>query len=287
MRHSLIAAVALAAVLPSAAYAKAAPSKQYKASESVIIDPSKAYILVRMDGGLDIRLLREPTDAEQSEYATERAAALAKAKAKYVKAKASYDTDVAVWNKADPEDRTLMVRPEKPVEPTDANLAFRAIESDKFVTVWTGRVFDKPTRARLLEVQPGTYRLYGQMMEVQNGAAGFCLCMGSVQFDASPGKLTDLGTLHFPIAEARGKDPSWNGLTPGRGGLTAMRVAPDEAAVPAKLATLPRVPAEYRAAGKIDNFFGVMVDRLTALPGVLAYKRDQVIDERTGVAVTD
>lgn len=289
MRRILLAAAALAAALPTAVQAKPEQTRQFKASDSVSINPAKAYILIRMEGGLDIRLLRVATDAERSEYATERTAALEKAKAKYVRAKAGYDADVATWNKARPEDRALMVRPEKPVEPTDANFAFRAIESDKFATVWAGRIFDKPTGARLLEVQPGLYRLYGQMLETQNGAAGFCLCMGSVQFEAAPGKITDLGTIHYPMAEAlRAKaEPSWNGLTPGRGGLTAMRVAPDEAAVPAKLVSLPRVPADYRAAGKIDNFFGVMVDRLTALPGVLAYNRDQVIDERTGAAVTD
>ena len=55
--------------------------------------------------------------------------------------------------------------------------------------------------------------------------------------------------------------------------------------VPASLAALPREAAAYRAAGKIDNFFGVMIERLTALPGVLSYRRDEVIDERAGKAV--
>jgi len=66
-----------------------------------------------------------------------------------------------------------------------------------------------------------------------------------------------------------------------------MRVEPADAEtyIPPKLESLPRTPASYRAAGKIDNFFGVMIDRLTALPGVLAYRRDEVIDEKTGAAV--
>ncbi|NUT01492.1 MAG: hypothetical protein HOP96_10995 [Sphingomonas sp.] len=95
--------------------------------------------------------------------------------------------------------------------------------------------------------------------------------------------------MRYPKAEAlKDKvDPSWNGLTPGKGGLTVMRVEPAGADtyVPPKLASLPHTGASYRAAGKIDNFFGVMVDRLTALPGVLAYHRDEVIDERTGTAL--
>ena len=76
-------------------------------------------------------------------------------------------------------------------------------------------------------------------------------------------------------------------MTKGTGGLTAMRVAPEESPVPSSLASMPRGPAQYRAAGKIDNFFGVMVDRLTALPGVLAYQRDQVIDVPTGAPVNE
>jgi hypothetical protein len=113
--------------------------------------------------------------------------------------------------------------------------------------------------------------------------------MGSVQFDAAPGRITDLGHLRFPLAEALREKvvPSWNGLTIGKGGLTGMRVEPMQPAdpVPASLANLPREAAAYRAAGKIDNFFGVQIDRLTALPGVLAYKRDEVIDVRAGGAV--
>jgi len=66
-----------------------------------------------------------------------------------------------------------------------------------------------------------------------------------------------------------------------------MRVEPADSStyVPARLASLPRVQASYRAAGKVDNFFGVMIDRLTALPGVLAYRRDEVVDERTSSVV--
>ena len=38
-------------------------------------------------------------------------------------------------------------------------------------------------------------------------------------------------------------------------------------------------------AGPMLEDAGVQIDRLTALPGVLAYKRDEVIDVRAGGAV--
>lgn len=291
MRTWMILSAAAAALVASApAAAKPAFSQQFKANTAVSLDPTKAYLLVRSPLSLDVRLLRDARPDEVAAYKVERAAALAKARAKYARQAASYERDVKVWNSMAPDQRTGQDKPERPIEPTDENLAFKAIESDKFVTIWGGRVFDKPSQTRLIAVDPGTYRIYGQMIMGNNGSAfGFCLCMGSVQFDAAAGRVTDLGSIHFPLAQAlRDKvKASWNGLTPGKGGLTAMRVEPMQATdpVPAGVANLPRQAAAYRAAGKIDNFFGVQIDRLTTLPGVLSYKRDEVIDEKAGAAV--
>ncbi len=291
MRNWMILSAAAAALLASApATAKPAFSQQFKANTAVSLDPAKAYLLVRSPLSLDVRLLRDARPDEVAAYKVERAAALEKARAKYARRLASYQSEIKSWNRLAPDQRTGLEKPEQPIEPTDDNLAFKGIESDKFVSIWGGRIFDKPSQARLIAVDPGTYRIYGQMIVGNNGSAlGFCVCMGSVQFDAAPGRITDLGQIRFPLAEAlREKvEPSWNGLTPGKGGLTAMRVEPMRTTdpVPASLANLPREAAVYRAAGKIDNFFGVQIDRLTALAGVLAYKRDEVIDLRAGGAV--
>jgi hypothetical protein len=291
MRTWIILSAAVAAIAASApAAAKPAFSQQFKASTAVSVDPTKAYLLVRSPLSLDVRLLRDARPDEVAAYKVERAAALEKARAKYVRKLAGYERDIKTWTSMSADQRAGQIKPERPIEPTDENLAFKSIESDKFVTIWGGRVFDKPSQARLIAVDPGTYRIYGQMIEGNNGSVfGFCLCMGSVQFDAAPGRITDLGQIRFPLAEGlRDKvKPSWNGLTPGKGGLTGMRVEPMQPAdpVPASVANLPREAAAYRAAGKIDNFFGVQIDRLTALPGVLEYKRDEVVDVRAGGAV--
>ncbi|HLL31602.1 MAG TPA: hypothetical protein VK403_11445, partial [Allosphingosinicella sp.] len=47
---------------------------------------------------------------------------------------------------------------------------------------------------------------------------------------------------------------------------------------PARLSGLPVVAADLRAAGKMPNYFGIEIDRLPAVPGVLAYERDKVVD---------
>ena len=285
----ILAVVAAAVALAGTASAKPLLTEQFKANAAIRIDPSRAYILVRSPG-MDLQLLRVPDDADRAAYAAERSAALAKAHAKYVKAIASYAREMREYQAGQ---NTGAVAPSAPPkEPTETNFAYPSIDSDNFVTVWGGRVFDKggPRTVHLIAVPPGTYRVYGQIFGANNTAiSGFCVCMGSVQFDAAAGTITDMGTIHYPKVEARVDkvDPSWNGLTPGKGGLTAMRVEPASAStyVPAVLASLPRVAAAYRASGKMNNYFGMLVDRLTALPGVLGYDRDEVVDERTHTPV--
>jgi hypothetical protein len=285
MRTALILAAAACALAAPAA-AKPLQTEQFKATAPFTIQPTRAYLLVR-NAGTDLKLLRVPTAAEQTAYGAERAEALAKARAKYVKQLKGYEIDLAAYNREkSPEFRGP--KPEKPVEPTDANLAFKAIESDNFVTIWGGRVFEG--KAQFIAVPPGTYRVYGRMLITGNGNLGVCMCMGSVQFDAAPGTITDLGEFHHSaIPGVSVKEPeSWHGMTRGKGGLTSLALEPaaPAMAVPARLAGLPRVAASYRASGKVDNFFGVMVERLTPVPGVLAYQRDQVIDARSGAPVT-
>jgi hypothetical protein len=282
------AAAALAFAGPAGA--KALQTQQFKANTAISIDQGWAYLLVRSPG-MDLKLLKSPNDADRAAFASDRAAALAKARAKYPKALENYEADLKLYQDSVKQGAPLP-EPEKPVEPTDENFAFRSIDSDNFVTIWAGRVFDKggPRTAHLIAVPPGTYRIYGQIFDGTNGSeTGVCLCMGSVQFDAAAGTITDMGTIHYPLAEAAADKvkPNWNGLTPGKGGLTQMRVEPADSSiyVPPSLAGLPRVPAKYRAAGKIDNYFGVMIDRLTPLPGVLSYRRDQVVDEQSGTAL--
>ena len=53
-------------------------------------------------------------------------------------------------------------------------------------------------------------------------------------------------------------------------------------AIDPRLSAYKVVPATFRAAGPVPNYFGVQVDRMTALPGVLAYDRDKIVDAAAG-----
>jgi hypothetical protein len=66
---------------------------------------------------------------------------------------------------------------------------------------------------------------------------------------------------------------------PLAGGLGRCKVT-----VPSCIFYQPFTPRRYRLTAA--RRFGVMVERLTSIPGVLAYQRDQVIDARSGAPVT-
>ncbi len=48
--------------------------------------------------------------------------------------------------------------------------------------------------------------------------------------------------------------------------------------LPSSLQNTPSEIADFRATGKINNFFGLTIDRMPEIDGVLAYSRDRVID---------
>ena len=66
--------------------------------------------------------------------------------------------------------------------------------------------------------------------------------------------------------------------------LNSISWAPPEpgAEIDPRLASLRIVPAELRAGGRFPNYYGVQIDRLTAIPGVLEYDRDRVVDVKAG-----
>ncbi|MFM5884732.1 MAG: hypothetical protein ACKOQ3_05290, partial [Novosphingobium sp.] len=69
--------------------------------------------------------------------------------------------------------------------------------------------------------------------------------------------------------KAKGKEPLWS--------VPALAYG-----VPASLKALPAVQAELHANGKLNNHFGLPIDRIPPIPGVLGYRRDTVLDLRTG-----
>ena len=88
--------------------------------------------------------------------------------------------------------------------------------------------------------------------------------MGSVKFTVRAGEITDLGTQML----SGGMEPAHHGT-----------------AVDARLKDWPLHPADYRAVGKLPNYYGVKLDRINAIPGVISYRRDQIIDPQQKSAV--
>jgi hypothetical protein len=280
LAKALGAALLLALVHPAAAIAR----DQVNGKDPVVVDPQRSYIFYRSKVKLAMRFLRDVSAADREIYDADRAKA-------YEKAKKSYDRDLAVWrskdrayNAAAESERMHMPRPHKPDAITPDDFPFPAAETRNFVEVSAGPQFGKSDAGYtyLIAVPPGTYTLYGQLTENQNGIFGVCLCMGSLKFEAKAGEIVDMGEIGYPRVapiEAGAKADSFAiMMTP------ALSIVPAEAsaALPDRLKGLPVVQADLRAADKMPNYFGISISRIAPLPGVLAYERDKVIDLKAG-----
>jgi len=281
MRTGLLLAGALLALACNAGAAQA--RNQLGARDPIVVDPQKSYIFYRSHERLPLRLLREVSPAQRTAWEQQRARSLERARS-------AYPGRLREWQRLQAECRgsqapaCLNRDTERPIEPTEANFTIPPPELDNFLDISPGPQFTRNDHdyTYLMTVDPGTYTVYGQIVVTsQAGGTGICLCMGSVRFEAPAGRIVDLGELHYPIAEALAAGQI---VTPGISPLTSHAIVPptDAMARPERLAGLPVQPAEFRAADKMPNYFGVQISRLAPIPGVLGYERDRVIDLRTG-----
>jgi len=234
--------------------------------------------MLRAPNAMPISFVRVPTVDDQAAYDKLRAAAFEDAREDYAK-------KLKRWEDAKASAvRTPGLKvPDKPNEPTEANFQFVPFaQLANFAMGPFNRFANKGGTVYLHAVTPGTYRLHGQNDPLLGG--GVCYCMGSVQFDAAAGSITDLGTLG---ANPAGDEPPVKGdsSTP-RTFAFALTLMPASAETPVdpRLTSLPRTAAKLRAAGKMANYWGIAVSRLPAVPGVLRYDQDRIIAD--GVPVT-
>lgn len=265
------------AILPVVAVAQPVADKP-----AITLDPTKAYVLYTgPKSGQPMELIREPNADDIAAYKAAREKALAKAHRKYVSKLQQWQLDIANPVKGfDPGP--------KPVEPTDANFTFHPIELDTIVAIGPMNRFSKSGERSvyLQEVVPGTYTVYGPISAIPNAAAiGTCLCMGTVQFKADAGVITNLGFMVSTImdlnAEAKqsGKDLIRDPLALPEGMTTfAIDQKRETGPVDPRIGTYPVRAAVYRVAGKRSNWHGVAIDRLTEMPGIFRYERDKMID---------
>lgn len=274
---------ATVALLPQISAAKSkvpvfVEAKHVKDSPTVTLDPAKAYILLRTPNAMPMHFVKIASADDQVAYDRLRNEAFAEAKEDYVKDLAKYDRDLALSKKT-----SGMKTPKKPLEPTEGNFQFTQFaQMANFTMGPLNRFYSKDGSTYLHAVTPGKYRIFGQVDPLVG--IGVCYCMGSVTFDAEAGKIVDLGTIDLDLANA-GPPEKGDSSSP-RVAAYAFALEPvnDLTPVDARLKSLPRIPADLRAAGKMANYMGIAISRLPAIKGVLSYQRDRIIDKKAVAA---
>lgn len=275
IRTIMTAAAALA--FASTASAQEVETKAIEAKRiekgSQSIEPDKGYIFLHAPNRLNGIFIKTPDAADWAEYNEEWEEKFAKEVKNYPGRKKRYDAAMEVKRKTGRGNPGT-----EPIEPNRGNFSIGEIERRLMVSFGPQFIYDKGevSFSYLQQVEPGEYTYYGPIfLNPSNGAAmGQCFCMGSVKFKVAAGKVTNLGDfLIMPWFDQANMKPGLE--MPEKLGRPAR---PADYTVPASLAEYDVVRADFRAAGKINNFFGIMINRMPPAEGILAYDRDRVID---------
>lgn len=247
----------LAGVGIGPAYAANSEFRAFEAGEPVTIRPDRAYILIRAQRGSIF--VRVPTAQEQAHYRALKLVALAK-----------------MGKKA----------------PAYADFAFDPGTVRNIHNLWNKKPYEEVSPlpippVQLIETVPGDYILYGV-----GGPNAYilCFCLGTVGFSAKAGEITDVGTFFTDRADRLSILPelaSETNIGPTAAGdfpLTAGALRPYRTGdrIPPALLSLPRHEARFHAVGPYVDRRARNINRLAAIPGVLAYDLGQVIDVRSG-----
>ena len=253
-----------------------------KDKPAVALSPTMAYVMMRSDTAVPLYLMKVPSAEDQAAYDKMRADALVKAHAKFVRKQKEYNSAVK-FNAELASGTPRQPLPEKPVEPTEANFEFTPFPLLAGMSIGPLNRFAKAdggVSTYLQELTPGEYRIYGPLAVMPNGAAmGSCFCMGSVAFVAKAGEIVDLGVMEAK-ANAPGKRPA--------GDSSAPMFADGQFLVPATTPPDPRlsgariVQSKFRPVGKLPNYYGMTISRIPAMPGVMRYDRDRIVDLTSG-----
>lgn len=230
-----------------------------RADEPLTVRADKAYVLLRIDIDLfkfSAHLVRVPDAAEIAAYEAAR--------------KIAYD-------KAGKNPGPL----ETFAFDYDGPPNFFALQPGKAISA-AGKI-----NTVVAELSPGEYIVYGLGMA---NILHECFCLGTVGFTAEAGKVTDLGTLLTAKAWAPSPIPELQGeVDLGRSavmdyGLFAAAIRPSAAGAPLPPGLDPALvkPAAFRAIGPYVEPNTLLINRLAAMPGVLAYKEGWVVDVKTG-----
>jgi hypothetical protein len=286
----LIAAAIALASTPSAALANGDPVEEKNLlSGKEKLDPAQGYIFLHAAGRSNGLFLRVPDEATRAEYQKEWEEAFAKAEKKYPSQLKRWESDVAVAK------QTKNKIPNMPLPPSRDTFSIGAIELRDLVGFGPMFVFSKAEDkfAYLTAVKPGTYIYYGPIFYAPGLVpAGACYCMGTVKFEVKAGMVTDLGNFLGAAPKSAAPFDVGNQLLMQMNEERAAKgkepVLPTQQlafGLPDSLKAWPSAQAEFFASGKMNNYFGITITRMSPIRGVLDYKRDAVIDARTGAEV--
>ncbi|MCK0129103.1 hypothetical protein [Erythrobacter sp. F6033] len=253
-----------------------------KDKKEVILDSSKAYILLQSPVAVPATFFKVPTDEEREIVANQRAAELAEAREKWAKKQASYDKHAA-WH----EKKGTKPTRKNPVEPTEENFSWISPEQQMMFSIGPLNRFEKGKGLSLYlqEVPAGEYVYYG----TTSLGLGACACMGTVKFEVEPGTINALrydGVWLDKDGEPIGRGKMPEGVDTNDALVrVAMIIEPvDEAAYD------PRLPSDWFRDAElvpmpfVPNWMGAEINRIAPIPGVLAYNRDEVIDVQAELA---
>lgn len=257
-------------------------------------DAESGYIFLHGPSRQTGLFLKVPDKQDVAEYTRDWEEAFEKAQAKHVKRLSSWEKDVRLAKQLDKK------LPEQPEEPTRENFSIGYIETRNSASFGPEFVFNKSKDedgkyfSYLHQVPPGTYIYYGPIFfNPQAGYMGTCFCMGSVKFEVKSGTITNLG--NFLLTAPKKEEHNAVGGRPmtipvGWGAQTVnkdVNNAVIDYDLPESLKTYPNQQAKWRAAGKMNNYFGIQISRMAPVDGILGYKRDKVIDLKAAENIND
>lgn len=262
-----------------------ARAQQFREGDTVPVSPDRGYVLMRLpERSYNVLLMRYLTPEQLDKFDAARRAAFEAAKPKADADRAKIIADNAKGGtKKVPDELTL----DTFVFRYDlmANVLIMKAKYP-FATDTTGKYY-------LFGLPPGTYAIIGMSFTGGGEHMNSCACMGSVKFEVKPGRITDMGlvltgTVGAPVEYPELADYTGKTIVhPPQPVPGAIGLRPYDPAMP-RPATLPALPievADYRAQGRIPNFFYSMITRMAPVKGVLDYKLDKIIDVKSGEEV--
>lgn len=295
MNKFLLITIIVCGFISSPAFTENIKEKKIVKGE-VTIESDMGYIFVSGVSRQAGVFYKEPTEKDLEEYNTEKLEEFDKAHKKYLK-------NLKRWKSK--KEQKVAVGP-KPIEPVLEQFSIGPIELRHAVSFGYGKTYlkdksnpDKPHYSYLMSLEPGIYTFAGPVVVSNDGYFGHCYCMGSVKFEVTAGEITNLGNYltNAPLGEnggvsnevfmkrvnksnPKGQSAILGSLAPGNFDKgTSARVALDFE-LPVSLSQYSMTIPEFYAAGKMNNHYGVMINRIAPIEGVIRYDRDTIISMR-------